>query len=252
MRHRKTVKKLGRTASHRKALLRNLASAIIEHKQIRTTLPKAKAAQGYIEKLIGYGKQDSVHARRLAFKLLQNRTLVKTLFDEIAPTFSDRNGGYTRVVKLGQRRGDSAQLALLQLVGFERLIIDEQPSKPKRKKKKVSTAKKTAAAATAATVAEAADAVEETVEDAVESTAEVVEDAKAAAEEVVEETTEAVEEAADEAKEAAEEVAEEAKEAAEDVKDATEEAAEEVKDAAKKAAGDDKKKDSKAKKEDDK
>ncbi len=236
MRHRKTVKKLGRTASHRKALLRNLASALIEHKQIRTTFTKAKAAQGYVEKLIGYGKSDSVHSRRLAFKLLQNRSLVKTLFDEIAPTFDTRNGGYTRVIKLGQRRGDSAQLAILQLVGFERLIIDEQPAKPKRKKKKSSKAG--AAAAAAATVAEAADAVEEAVEDAADTAADVAEDVKDAATDAVEEAKDAAEEVVEEAKEAAKEVAEEVAETAEEVK-------EEAEKAAKDAAGEDKKEEDK-------
>ena len=134
MRHRKKVKKLGRTASHRKALLRNMASALIKHKQIRTTLAKAKAAQSYIDKLISYGKTDTVHSRRLAFKFLQSRDLVKALFDEIAATYSDRSGGYTRVIKLGKRRGDGAEIALLQLVGFEALIIDEEAPKSKKRK----------------------------------------------------------------------------------------------------------------------
>ncbi|RMG60918.1 MAG: 50S ribosomal protein L17 [Calditrichaeota bacterium] len=134
MRHRKAIKKLGRTASHRKALLRNLARAMVEHHQIKTTLAKAKAAQGYIERLITYAKQDTVHARRLAFKHLQSRTLVKKLFDEIGPTFADRNGGYTRVVKLGHRRGDGAELAVLQLVGFETTVVEEKPAKKKKAK----------------------------------------------------------------------------------------------------------------------
>ncbi len=134
MRHRKKVKKLGRTVSHRKALLRNIAAALFEHHQIKTTLAKAKAAQSHIEKLISYGKNDTVHSRRLAFKILQNHALVKKLFDEIAPTYDKRKGGYTRVVKLGQRRGDGAHVAILQVVGFEELIIDEGAGKKKKKK----------------------------------------------------------------------------------------------------------------------
>jgi large subunit ribosomal protein L17 len=134
MRHRKKVKKLGRTASHRKSLLQNIAASLIEHHQIRTTLAKAKAAQSHIEKLITHSKEDSVHARRLAFKFLQNRTLVKKLFDEIAPTYDDRKGGYTRVIKLGRRQGDGAELAILQLVGFEKLLVEESQKKKKRKK----------------------------------------------------------------------------------------------------------------------
>ncbi len=136
MRHRKKVKKLGRTASHRKATLRNLVSALIEHHQIRTTQVKAKAAQQFIDKLITIAKEDTVHARRQVFKVLQNRNLVKALFDDIASTYSDRSGGYTRVIKLGTRRGDGAQMSLLQLVGFEKVVIDEEAPKKKKAPKK--------------------------------------------------------------------------------------------------------------------
>ncbi len=140
MRHRKKVKKLGRTASHRKALLRNLAAQIIHHHQVKTTLAKAKAARSFVERLITYGKKNTVHARRLAFKHLQNRTLVKQLFDDIAPTYVDRHGGYTRIIKLGPRRGDGAQMAILQLVGFEEVVVEEKTktkkkARPKRKEK---------------------------------------------------------------------------------------------------------------------
>ncbi len=133
MRHRNKTKKLGRTKSHRKATLSNLAGNIIEHQQIRTTLAKAKAARSVIEKLITVGKKGSVAGRRQAFKLLQNHYLVKKLFDEIAPTFSDRNGGYSRIIKLGRRQGDGAELAILQLVGFEPVVVEEK--KPSSKKK---------------------------------------------------------------------------------------------------------------------
>ena len=133
MRHRKKVKKLGRPTGHRKALLRNLAAQIIQHHEIKTTLAKAKAARSFVERLITYAKNDTVHARRLAFKQLQNRTLVKKLFDEIGPAFEDRNGGYTRVIKLGQRRGDGAEIAILQLVGFETSLVSA-PTKSKKKK----------------------------------------------------------------------------------------------------------------------
>ncbi len=140
MRHRNKTKKLGRTKAHRKVTLRNLATAILEHHQIKTTLAKSKAARSYVEKLITTGKKDSLAARRQAFKLLQNHRLVKKLFDEIAPTFSERSGGYTRVIKLGRRRGDGAELAILQLVGFEPVLIEEK--KPSEKKKKAAPAKK--------------------------------------------------------------------------------------------------------------
>ncbi len=130
MRHKKKGRKLGRTASHRKATLQSLALAIIENKEIKTTLAKAKEARKQVEKLITYSKQDTVHARRLAYKELNNHQAVKVLFDEIGPAFEDRNGGYTRVIKLGQRIGDGAEVAILQLVGFE--SMDEIAPAPKK------------------------------------------------------------------------------------------------------------------------
>lgn len=197
MRHRNKVKKLGRNASHRKAMLKNMASALIEHHQIKTTLSKAKAAQSYIEKLITFGKNDTVHSRRQAFRFLQNRTLVKALFDDIASTYEDRKGGYTRVIKLGKRRGDGAEMAILQLVGFEKLVVDE--AAPKKKRKTTKTASKAAAPAAADQ-----DKKEETVEEsAPEAAAEAVEEAAAKTEAAAETATEAVEEAAAETKAAA-------------------------------------------------
>jgi large subunit ribosomal protein L17 len=143
MRHRVKGKKLGRTKSHKLATMRSLALAIIEHKEIKTTLAKAKEARRYIERLITYSKKDTVHARRLAYKFLNKHKAVKVLFDEIGPTFEGRNGGYTRIVKLGQREGDGAELAILQLVGFEKSpIVTEAPQKKKKAKKKVEEAPK--------------------------------------------------------------------------------------------------------------
>ena len=141
MRHRKKTQKLGRTASHRRATLRNIAAALIQHHQIRTTLTKAKAARSYIEKLITTSKQGTVHARRQIFRFLQNRTLIKKMFDEIAPAFADRKGGYTRIIKLGRRTGDGAEMAVLQLVGFEEIIIEEQETKKKKRKEKAAKKK---------------------------------------------------------------------------------------------------------------
>ena len=111
MRHRKTVVKLGRTAAHRKATLTNLAIALILKKHIQTTVAKAKATRQVVEKLITLAKNDTMHSRRLAFKKLNQKKVVQTLFDEIAPMFKDRTGGYTRVIKLGQRQGDGAAQA---------------------------------------------------------------------------------------------------------------------------------------------
>ncbi len=129
MRHRKKGNHLGRTTSHKKALMRNLAVAVFEHKEIRTTLAKAKELRRYVERLITYGKKGTLHHRRLAFQFLQNKQAVKTLFDEIAPVYEDRAGGYTRIIKLGNRKGDNAPISIFQLVGFEKV-------KPKTEKKK--------------------------------------------------------------------------------------------------------------------
>jgi large subunit ribosomal protein L17 len=126
MRHLKDVKKLGRTASHRHATLANLASALIEHKHIRTTTAKAKEARRVVDRLITHAKKNTVAARRLVFSQLRQRRVVKTLFDEIAPKYASRNGGYTRVVKLGRRQGDGAELSVLELVGYESVKVEKQ------------------------------------------------------------------------------------------------------------------------------
>ena len=119
------LRKLGRTHAHRKATLNNLVQALVTHKQIKTTDQKAKEASVLFDRLVTYGKKNDVAARREAFKNLKNRDLVKTLFDDIAPELADRNGGYTRIVKLGRRRGDAAEMALLSIVGFEKFVQDE-------------------------------------------------------------------------------------------------------------------------------
>lgn len=134
-------RKLGRTASHKKALLRNLANQLFEHKEIKTTTAKAKEARSYVERLITYAKKGDVHHRRLAFAFLRNKQTINTLFDEIAPVYSDRQGGYTRVVKLGRRSGDAAPISLLQLVDFEKL--GESAKKKTDKKKDKTPEKKT-------------------------------------------------------------------------------------------------------------
>lgn len=140
MRHRKKGRKLNRTASHRKALLRNLANQIIEHKEIKTTTAKAKEARSTVERLITYAKKGDLHHRRLAFGFLRNKESIKILFDEIAPAFAEREGGYTRVLKLGRRLGDSASISILQLVGFEKLTDSSKPEKKKKAKKKEAAA----------------------------------------------------------------------------------------------------------------
>ena len=139
MRHQKKTVKLGRKAEHRKALLANQVCSLIEHQRIRTTLAKAKAVRPLAEKMVTLGKKGSIHARRTAFAMLRQKDAVKKLFDEIAPRTADRNGGYTRIVKLGQRKSDGAPIAYLEWVDATLLIdqeIDEAAEKKTRKSKK--------------------------------------------------------------------------------------------------------------------
>ncbi len=116
MRHRIRGRKFNRTSSHRKAMFANLAAALIEHELIKTTLPKAKDLRAFVEKLITLGKRGDLHARRQAFAILRNEEIVAKLFDTIAERYKERNGGYTRVLKAGFRYGDSAPMALIELV----------------------------------------------------------------------------------------------------------------------------------------
>lgn len=125
MRHRLEGRKFGREADARRLMMRNLVKSMVEHGQINTTLAKAKEMRRFVERLVTYGKNDTVHSRRLAYSVLGNRDLVKKLFDEIAPAFTDRNGGYTRVLKAGFRKGDNAPMAIIQ-------FVEESTIKPKK------------------------------------------------------------------------------------------------------------------------
>lgn len=116
MRHRVDTFKIGRSGAHRRAMLANMVSSLFEHGRIETTIVKAKAASSFAERLITLGKKGDIHHRRLAFARLRNKEAVKTLFDEIAPGYADRQGGYTRIFKMGKRRGDAAETAILMLV----------------------------------------------------------------------------------------------------------------------------------------
>jgi len=119
MRHAKSGRKLGRDASHRRALYANLAGSLITHGRIETTEAKAKAVKPYAEKLITLGKRGDLHARRLAMAELRSNDIVHHLFSDVAPRFSERPGGYTRIVKLGPRFGDAADMVYLELVDFD-------------------------------------------------------------------------------------------------------------------------------------
>jgi len=127
--------KLGRTAEHRKALLANQVCSLIEHQRIKTTLAKAKAARPLAERMVTLGKKGSIHARRTAFAVLRQKDAVKKLFDEIAPRSADRHGGYTRIVRLGQRKSDSAPIAYLEWVDAAIAIEDDSDSKSRKSKK---------------------------------------------------------------------------------------------------------------------
>jgi large subunit ribosomal protein L17 len=116
MRHRRNDIKLGRTSMHRKHMLANLVCSLIEHNQVRTTLAKAKAARPLAEKCVTLGKKGTLHHRRRAVSILRQEKVVKRLFSDIAPRFQQRNGGYTRIIKIGQRVGDAAEIALLQFI----------------------------------------------------------------------------------------------------------------------------------------
>jgi large subunit ribosomal protein L17 len=134
MRHQKKTIKLGRTAEHRKALLANQVCSLIEHQRIRTTLAKAKAVRPLAEKMVTLGKNGSLHARRTALAVLRQKSAVKKLFDDIAPRSANRNGGYTRIIRLGQRKSDAAPVAFLEWVDAEVMEATEPTEKGKKRK----------------------------------------------------------------------------------------------------------------------
>ena len=158
MRHGNKGNHLGRTASHRKALLSNLANALITNKRISTTTAKAKALRTYIEPLLTKSKDNSTHSRRIVFSYLKNKDAVKVLFDEVAEKIANRPGGYTRILKTGQRHGDAADMSLIELVDFSNVETAEAPKATEAATKKTTRrgGKKKATAATDEPVAETA------------------------------------------------------------------------------------------------
>lgn len=146
MRHLVKGRKLGRTTSHRKATMKALSVALIKHERITTTLAKAKELRLHVEPIITRSKKDSTHNRRLAFSFLRDKSAVTKLFDEIGELVADRPGGYTRVIKLGKRAGDNADMAMVELVDYN----DEQPETPGKKKKRTRRAGRGKASADAA------------------------------------------------------------------------------------------------------
>ena len=146
MRHNKAVNHLGRKSGHRKALLANMASSLILHKRITTTLAKAKALRSYVEPLISKSKEDTTHSRRVVFRYLKDKNAVSELFRTVAPKVADRPGGYTRVLHLGFRQGDAADMALIELVDFNEAALATAPKAAKKSPRR-SRAKKAEAVA---------------------------------------------------------------------------------------------------------
>ena len=250
MRHRKKFNHLSRKSAHRKAMLANMATSLIMHKRIHTTLAKAKALRTYIEPLITRSKEDTTHSRRVVFSYLQSKEAITELFREISVKVADRPGGYTRIIKIGNRLGDNAEMCMMELVDFNENLLaekDAKKSKPARRRRKGGK-KKIAEDAVAEPV------VEEISEEVIETEAEVEEVMKEVKEEVKAEV---------EAEEIKEEIKEEVKVEVEEVKaedevkveaPVDEEKKEEVKSEIDKSAEDDKKEEPKAeeKKEDNK
>ncbi len=137
MRHGKKFNHLGRKTAHRKAMLSNMASSLIEHKRINTTVAKAKALRLFVEPLLTKSKTDSTHSRRVVFSYLQNKHAVSELFRDIAPKIADRPGGYTRILKTGNRLGDNAEMCFIQLVDFNETYTKEKKQQRKQEEEVV-------------------------------------------------------------------------------------------------------------------
>ena len=167
MRHNKKFNHLGRTASHRSAMLANMAISLIMHKRITTTVAKAKALKTYVERLITRCKDDSTNSRRVVFSYLQNKEAIKELFGEIAAKVGDRPGGYTRIIKLGTRKGDAAPICFIELVDFDENMAKTAGTKKKStRRSRKSTKAETAEAPVAEAPATEAPATEAVAEEA--------------------------------------------------------------------------------------
>ena len=144
MRHGNKLNHLGRKSAHRKAMLSNMANSLIEHKRITTTIAKAKALRTYVEPIINKSKNDTTHSRRTVFSYLRSKDVVSMLFKDVAVKVAERNGGYTRIIKTGNRQGDAAEMALIELVDFNEIYSNVKPAKSeKTKTTRRSRAKKT-------------------------------------------------------------------------------------------------------------
>jgi len=227
MRHGKKVNHLGRKTQHRKLMLGNMACSLILHKRIKTTVAKAKALKRFVEPLITRGKENSTHNRRMCFRYLQQKEAVTELFSDVAAKIADRPGGYTRIIRIGNRYGDNAEMCIIELVDYNEIYTtDKKATKAGAKKRRSrrgggkkeatanteTTAAATAVAATESTkeaviekVEQAGDTVKEVVVDAKDKVIEVAADVKDKAEEVVADAKDKVEEVIADVKDTAEE-----------------------------------------------
>jgi len=173
MRHNKKFNHLGRTSAHRKAMLSNMANSLIFHKRITTTTAKAKALKMYVEPLITKAKNDSTHSRRTVFGYLKSKTAVAELFRDVAEKVGDRPGGYTRILKTGNRFGDNAEMCIIELVDFNENMLADKETKTKSRRSRRGSSKKSSAPA-AGPVPEAPKAAEVKAEPQTEVTTDVV------------------------------------------------------------------------------
>lgn len=155
MRHNKKFNHLGRTTSHRKAMLSNMASSLIQHKRIATTLAKAKALQVYVEPLLTKSKEDTTHSRRMVFSHLQNKEMVTELFQNVSVKIANRPGGYTRILRTGFRLGDNAEMCIIELVDYNENMLKEKVAKKAARTRRAGSAKKAEAATEVAPAVEA-------------------------------------------------------------------------------------------------
>lgn len=227
MRHGKRFNHLGRKPAHRKATLSNMASSLILHKRITTTVAKAKALRKYVEPIITRSKDDTTHSRRMVFRYLQSKESVKELFGDIAEKVATRPGGYTRIIRVGNRLGDNAEMCVMELVDYNELLLDDTQTKAKtrRGRRKKPGTESDVEATTESAVEDAV--VEEAVEEKVEASSEEVVDVAPENVEVAENVTEVVEEAVPEVVETVDDVQGEP-EAVEEVTEVTEEVVPEV------------------------
>lgn len=172
MRHQKSINHLGRTSTHRKAMLSNMASSLIKHKRISTTIAKAKALRGYVEPLITRAKIDSTHSRRVVFSYLQDKDAVTELFRDISVKVADRPGGYVRILKTGFRLGDNADMCIIELVDYNENLLTVKDATAKKATRRRKPAAKKATEATEKVVAEKAPKAEAKAEEVVEEVVE--------------------------------------------------------------------------------